>query len=76
MAAEVAIDAQFCPGCGVPTIKADGCNHVSRPPLGERAGVLFQPGLETSTFHSRHTAPLSVWRCCFLARPDHLRVRP
>lgn len=26
--AECAIEAQFCPGCGVPTVKGDGCNSI------------------------------------------------
>lgn len=27
-AEEAAIDAQSCPGCGVPTVKSEGCNSI------------------------------------------------
>lgn len=27
-AQECSIEAQYCPGCGVPTVKSEGCNHI------------------------------------------------
>jgi len=30
-AAELAIEAQCCPSCGVPTVKSEGCNHIICP---------------------------------------------
>ena len=29
--AEAAIGVQCCPGCGVPTVRAEGCNHMICP---------------------------------------------
>jgi hypothetical protein len=25
---EIGIEAQYCPGCGVPTLRTEGCNHI------------------------------------------------
>lgn len=27
-ASELSIEAQYCPGCGVPTVKSEGCDHI------------------------------------------------
>merc|ERR1712228_841662 len=28
-ASELAIEAQYCPGCGVPTVRSEGCSSIS-----------------------------------------------